>query len=433
MVAGYDRPRPVVLNEWERRETMVGMEPTRPFAGLGLYFPTMVIRDDTWLRSAFLSWHKMTRIAPAPHVYGDSPIVGRLVDEVGFLTSSPPSRAEVESAGTELVEIITEYDRNPVLDQFRICDSNGRLRPEAMGDHPPWSNAATAPGGNLTYILAETPEGRDVKVSETLRSMLRSRGLATNWSDGRAGYLGVHPKLGWTYMSRLTQIMAENRRYSPITDIPAAYATGRFEDMAGIAGYLFDDERAPAPPDGDHDRRQLYLQVALEDVIPSNLGAISWDRLIAFRKHHEDELSAFHKHITDFAPKLTAIGDVSDPEALTAHIAALYRQETRPMLDDLRRALDSAGIDALGGALVLKVDATSIAGTALGAGALAAGGSPVLTAAGVAAAIVPSVAATWRRRHQQVRESPVSYLLAAGRLGSPTSILRRILPASRRL
>ena len=409
------------------------MEQTDRFAGLGLYFPTMLIRDDAWLRSAFLSWNKLTRIAPTSRVYGDSPIVERLIDEVGFISSTPPSNEEIENVGREFAEVVSVYGDSPMFDRLRIRDSQGVLLPEVRGSHGSWNNAPTPPGANLTYILTETIEGERGKLSEMLRGLLQSQGLAISWSDGRGSYLGVHPRLGWTYMSRLTQVMAQNRRYSPVTDIPDAYTACTFPDVDSIARFLlYVEPEISARSTEDLDRRQLFLQVALADAIPSNLDNISWSRLIAFRKHHGDDLDAFYKHISDLSSKLTAIGDVADSAALMAHIEGVYRQETRPMVNRLRRALKSAGIDALGGALVLKVDVTSIAGTALGASAIAAGGPPVLTAAGVAAAIVPSIAANWRRQRQEVLDSPVSYLLAAEKLGSPASILRHISPSRRR-
>lgn len=407
------------------------MDVSTPFTGLGLYYPTMLIRDDTWLRSAFLGWSKITRIAPSAHVWGDAEIVRRLVDEVGFITSNAPSAEELQGVATEFANIITHYSGTPIMNQLRICDHEGQLLPEVSGSHSPFSNAPVPPGPHLSYILTGASSDGGGKVSRMLEELLRERHLAESWHDSRNAYIGVHPRLAWAYMSRLTQIMAQNRRFCPLTDVPDVHTAGFFDDLASMTRYLL-GERMPQhfSTSSGHDalRSQLYLQVALEDALPVNIGSVPWRKLISFRNRHHDELSAFHKHISELAPKFAEMGDIADPSALIDHIEVMYRRESRPMIAELRRALNASGIDAMGGALVLKVDATSLAGTALGASAIAAGGSTVLTAAGVAAAIVPSAVTTWRQRRARKAESPVAYLLSAERLGSPGSILRRILP-----
>jgi hypothetical protein len=75
--------------------------------------------------------------------------------------------------------------------------------------------------------------------------------------------------------------------------------------------------------------------------------------------------------------------------------------------------------------LGLKVDVNAAAGTVLG-GVAAAGGQLAVVGVAVAVTVLPYIAGKIKTRQQQVRSSPVAYLLAADRELDGASLLRSL-------
>jgi hypothetical protein len=166
---------------------------------------------------------------------------------------------------------------------------------------------------------------------------------------------------------------------------------------------------------------------ALPDVV--DLDQVPVEKLLAFRHDHLDKIIAFRTHLSGLEDKLLALAAVDDPEALRKRLRELYRQETEPLLNDLRNSMHRFSFRTVLGTLALKVD-TETAGAALGVLAAA----PIVTAFGapaaavalpaaIAMAVVPYLAQR-RAVRRRVAGSPVSFLLTAGRDLSAEQIVR---------
>ena len=114
---------------------MAQPEPVR----LGLYYPFIQFRSDSWLKLAALYWDRIGRIVPPGYVSQDSDTVRRLQDELGFITNLTPSGAETDSVSSEFLELLAE--RGPELfDLYGIQgpDPSG-LEPRGQRWPPPWT------------------------------------------------------------------------------------------------------------------------------------------------------------------------------------------------------------------------------------------------------------------------------------------------------
>jgi hypothetical protein len=314
-------------------------------------------------------------------------------------------------------------------EHYAIIDMDGTLSKEIRSGGQgadPWSNIlqhVPTPSNRLSYIYV-SDAGKPAKMSESLEGTLYQERPGFRLRHASRCFVGVHPRVGWVYMSALAQLMASRRHYNTITDNETAHRVSGDASVDEFAsGLLRIDRGEPRASDPT----TMYLHVAIDDVIPANLGGISIDRLIRFRDRRSDELSAFHKHVEGLRPLLATVADVSDERALLEHVRVIYQRETRPLISNLRRALTSDGFDTVGTALTVKIDATALAGTALGTASVATGASPIMTAAGVAAAVVPTVVSAYRERRRKRTESPVAYLISArAELGS-ARLLQRVL------
>jgi hypothetical protein len=171
----------------------------------------------------------------------------------------------------------------------------------------------------------------------------------------------------------------------------------------------------------------LFVAVAVQNVLPIDITAVDIDKLVAFKQRHQDEFIAFQRHIDSLGEALGTAAHVVDASALQEHLQVLYERETRPLVNDLEHAMNSSGLKTAAGALTMKVDVTSLAGSALGTGLLATGAPAVIAGAGFAAALVPVIASGMRLKRQLKRDSPVSFLLSARRDLPPKSLIRRLL------
>ncbi|MGW7002472.1 hypothetical protein ACWGCW_06505 [Streptomyces sp. NPDC054933] len=119
------------------------------------------------------------------------------------------------------------------------------------------------------------------------------------------------------------------------------------------------------------------------------------------------------------------IAAVENAQVALAYLQALYERETKPQLDELRRALRAFGVESTVGALGLKVDLGAASGTALGTLAMT-GDHPAVGTAAVALSVVPYIAGRLKARRRQRTGSPAAYLLAAERnLGQAAALSGR--------
>lgn len=137
-------------------------------------------------------------------------------------------------------------------------------------------------------------------------------------------------------------------------------------------------------------------------------------------------LAAFRTHIASLGDELASVAAVENITIAQAHLEALYENETKPLLDDLRRALLGHGVESAAGSLGVRIDLNAATGTVLG-GIAATGGQLAVAGAAVAVGVVPYVASRVRARRQH-KASPVAYLLAANRELAGARLLRAMRP-----
>jgi len=227
-----------------------------------IYYPGFEVQNPDWLKFALLYIDKLDPIVP---VSGDkylTDLFRKLKEETDLIHTHRPDYAEGEKATLDAIDVVEKILCRPQA-YSRIFRNNNVVN---IWKHP----------ANHRYALFEA------KYTHTWEIFCRSNGLATPTQEG----LHVPKELGLIYMTLLSQIIADSRGISPITDYPNL-------DRFAIFTRSFD---RPV---------QQETQVAhavLELKLPADLNRISLDQVIEFRNRSgfKERLGAFHNELNNY-------------------------------------------------------------------------------------------------------------------------------------
>lgn len=312
---------------------------------MGLYYPYIHIRDDTWLKAAALLWPKLGRLVPVGYVPNDSDVARALVDEE-FLV-------DVEARW---------YD--PIASAFISLVRNNEEELRAR------------------YGLALAPDIEAVGVGAIHRSKLSQRliddltetGLARegrpDWLQphllgGSVDNVGVDPD-SWVLMDRrvaavyLTmvagQAAAEND-LAVVTDQPdfhgllSSWSTERLIDL------LLYDRTAELPDSSESSADEVaetYAVLAIRSYLPQSLETAPIEKVLNARKYLLPEFVKFREHLEALTPAFAEIAELPDPAVRKAKLEWLLQQAIRVPGLDLEKSLHKAGFEAGAGVLSLE-------------------------------------------------------------------------------
>lgn len=413
-------------------------------ARLGLYYPFIQFRDDSWLKLAALYWDRIGRIVPPGYELQDSDTVLRLQGELGFVTNLAPSGKAMDGVSLEFLQLLAE--RGPELSDLYGVRGGANIFPPSPSQQwpPPWSNAPRRPTSGpqwqvpmdpslvdgtdprLAYIYASgkmTPQLEIALVDEGLAMPVRAHGL-----------IGMHPQLAFVYMHALASKMATSLMY-PLTDddfdhAAAGCAAGR------IAGALLDSSAGESPrAGGEEDPALEFAMLALQSVIPKNISSLPVQKIIEIRRRHTDELAAFQQAtqaIIDTLPEAVAS---ASPDVAAMYLQSVYEKTLEPELRQLKSALSRSGVDSVFGSMSVKVAAPELvtSGAAMfGFGALHL--NPVMMGVGaIVLCLIPRIRRQRSEARQLRADSPAAYLLRLEEDLKPASLASEVTAKARSL
>jgi Family of unknown function (DUF6236) len=421
---------------------MTGMSQPEPVR-LGLYYPFIQFRSDSWLKLAALYWDRIGRIVPPGYVLQDSDTVRRLEGELGFVTNLAPSGAEMDSVSSEFLELLAE--RGPELSD--LYGMQGRelsgLEPAGQSWPSPWTNVAPPLGGpqwqvpvdpsllpgadpRLAYIYASgkmTPQMESALIDTGLGVPVRAHGL-----------IGMHPQFAFVYMHALASKMATSVM-CPLTDddfdhVASGCAAGR------IAGALLDFPAGQMAPDGEGEGPALeFAMLALQSVIPKDISSLPVQKIIEIRRRHPEELTAFQQATQTIMDSVPEAAVSASAEVGAMYLQALYEKTLEPELRRLKASLRKSGIDSVFGAMSVKVQSPELvtSGAAIfGIGALHL--NPVMMGTGaVVMCLIPRIRRQQAEAQRLRAESPAAYLLRLEEELRPASLASDIAAKAKRL
>lgn len=284
-----------------------------------LYYPTMDIKDEDWLKNAYLFWDNIYTIAPnslADNVFHNN--TTQYLEDVGYLKTIKigPDTPTVRG----MVEVVKEFAKTKEGLSYLSERSNGELNPDPFDDQR-----------NVFYLHHE-------KLPYEVQALMRDR-------IGEDGWARVSENFADYYMTLLATTIARQRSMALLTsemdycnlstnfDInysqPSFTMTGRNGEMIGQC---------------------MLTKMIIEGLTIDPL--VSIEKLCDFKRMHEEELRNFRNGLDEMA-KMDVPPDITI-EGLEQKVRDIYENKFLPEYNNLKSALQGFGIDfLLGGASVL--------------------------------------------------------------------------------
>lgn len=360
-----------------------------------LYYPTIDIHNERWLKSAVLFWDRIETIVPESEDHPYRRRSTRILQEEGFLFPRIVNPFCEEVSGLE-------------QDVIRFMDT-----PEGKKSFiKPWGVSAVSMA-NRRYLTEEERAYYDEKRRayltdkmsgiyrdfyihvEKLPMMLRER-LAGHVNED--GYVWASRGFMSFYMTLLANRICQNNRLALLTDRVNQNNLSNKILLEGLspAGHRAREQKM---------KRGVMYQIIMDDIkIPPNTRM---ETIVQYKKDRRHELALFRAEMD----RLTAF-DIEGMNAkdIEHEIWSIYTKQVKPAMDGVKATLKDSGINWWSGLGTCVF--TGLIPAVLGFGAdlktnIAIGTSQCL---GLALTTVPYV-----RKRMEVSGSPYSYLVKLDR------------------
>lgn len=277
-----------------------------------LYYPTIDIYDEAWLKNAYLFWDGIRTIVPlslARQAYRNRST--QFLEGEGYL--QPILVNPSEPVVRNLVSKVKRYAKSK---EGIAC-----LNQEAFfnGESNPYSDDRAA-----FYLHSE-------KLPLVIQEMLEDK-------VGKDGWARVSENFANFYMTLLANDIASRKSLTLLTD----YST-----LAGLTTKCIEDSVkrqftvASMPPSATC--QSLLIKMIIDGIrIDPNTSFID---LRSFKKHHRDELNNFRSGLDEITSM--SVPDGIDYDGMVQTVSDIYERKIRLPYNDLKAALRGAHINFL--------------------------------------------------------------------------------------
>jgi hypothetical protein len=357
-----------------------------------LYYPTIDIQNEEWLRTACLFWDSIRTIMPEGFRTPYSKRFAQELHDQGILCPI------AVHSDMEEVEILVD----DVLDYLTDPSSAGVLF-ETNNRNTAWLHPDKLPS-EIRRIAEIHPSKLPYFIREFLDRSVTER-----------GFLRVDQGFAAFYMTLLARQLADRLGLGLVTDsgvadhLAIAVRKGkalRESDMESRGRrygryYEVDGPRIGLP-------REIASGIIL-DLMVSGIKlprSVTAQELIHFRLSHAEELAALRREVMRLVAELP---DGRSVEAFRQAIHDQYESEVRPAIKSLRSSLNVQGWNAVSSGF-LKASFMSVAPTS--ALALLHVPTPVAVLAGAGISLTATAATLISQRRDVREDNPYSYLLS---------------------
>lgn len=337
-----------------------------------LYYPSIDISDESWLKSAVLFWDEINTIVPysIKNPYNnDSTLYLNSEGILNPITVKPSSRY-VRKASREAGNYIFSLEGLQMLNNQE-------------------SAVVLSPNESMTSFLHSD------KINFYFLYKIQSIMKVEEEEDE---FYRFDSRLVDLYMTILANNISEDKSIAVVSN---NYTNNRFVNSVR---YDINTNNPLTIRNSDIAIKQgLLTNYVIDNLIISD--STSLKDIVDFRKHHKDELARFRSNLSKL---VEPIEDVPSLEALQQRIKTIYNDEFIPAYHDLQKALRSSRIkwffDNLSKLCVFSVSTTAIP-IALGLDIPQA----ILLGGGIS--VASSVVAYNAEKEKKLRENPYTYLL----------------------
>lgn len=353
-----------------------------------LFYPTIDIENEDWLKSAVLFWDEISTIVP---VSIDNPYRQNATQ---YLADEGILRPKIVGSGTQLVEDLAADTMNYLNtnEGFQLL-TQGRSRGSVVHrDKLP---------REVDRLFGIHPDKLPSEIRYQLRDSLRGD-----------GFFNVNSSFAIFYMTLLANKICERTSLALLTD---DNLTSNLTDKVRL------DNQVPIGGRREHDfdrfrQDERYINLAqglltnlVIDGIRFSQGTSLVD-IVNFRKKHQDELGLFRTNVA----KLTqGVSKDAPYETVRRQVEDIYKDEFLPAYNNFKMALKGAGIKWTSENF-MKVSMISTGATALPMAVLGLS-LPQALVAGVGVSLVTSLVSYNQDKQERLRNNPYSYLLSVDR------------------
>jgi hypothetical protein len=241
-----------------------------------LYYPTIEIQDDAWLKSALCVWDRIYRIVPVGYKPRDTVAVQKAAD-AGLVESIHVSEADLTVCGKAFEKF---WSKTPVIPCGLQSNQQARLHEE--------------------------------KIDQRVLPILKKLKVKT----ASGGFLDVPKEVADTYMLFLADAVSRRRSVAKLTNDSDMFAIMHyFASNGNMDEFLYTD-----------DLPEISVSLTLTTVVPAGLDNAPIEKVIAFRKNSAEPRQAFRDKITGFAQELSQVEDERHAQSLAADFANKIQQ-----------------------------------------------------------------------------------------------------------
>jgi hypothetical protein len=349
-----------------------------------LYYPSIDIPNENWLKTAILYWDEINTIVPSSI---DNPYQEQVTQ---FLSNEGVIRPLHVNSDMDLIESLTD-------DVLNYLNSNEGHQVLIQSENGIAVHSQKLPRG-ISQMYRIHPEKMAHEIWHQLRSHL----------DGD-GWLRVNGGFANFYMTLLANKLCEHYSISPLTD--NSYVS-KFNDLVRLDNQvaMYNEWDEPWRRRHIHNRGSQLAQGILMDLTFNGISIsneVSIADILNFKRRHQDELGLFRTNIENLTRNIPMDATI---EQIRQQVNDIYINQFLPGYNNLKKSLDGAGIKSFVNNLI-KISFFSTGATAVPA-ALLGMSVPSALLAGAGISIISSLISYNVDRQATLRDNPYSYLLA---------------------
>lgn len=339
-----------------------------------LYYPTIDIPEEGWLKSAVLFWDEIQTIVPSSVKDPYKNRLTRTLHDRGFLTPFDvnPDNRLVEGLSETVMKYINEASSFLV----DVRASKTRIHSD-----------------KLPQLFRIHPEKLPYEIRHQLSRIIDDD-----------GWLHTSAEFGSFYMSLLANKICEDKSLALLTDNPIA---SNLTDQVRLDARVQMGER-------DYYQRNQKTTVNLAQGLLTNLvvkgvklaPTTSIEDVLRFKNNHRDELGQFR---TNLLKLVTNVNKEASLNAIQEQVRDIYLDEFIPSLNNLEKALNGSKIKWLSDT-ILKIGLVSTSTTAI-LPAVVGLTVPQALLAGVGISMITTKIIYNQDKAEKIRTSPYSYLM----------------------
>lgn len=347
-----------------------------------LYYPTIDITNDNWLKTAVLYWDEINTIVPSsitsPY---KEPSTQFLADEGVLKPIFVNSNMDLIS---DLADDVINYLNSNEGYQVLIHPENAYLM-----------HSQKLP--NTISRMCHIPSSKlPIEIEIQLHHLIDNN----SWLPVDKGFANF-------YMTLLANKLCEHYGIAPLTD--STY-TSNFCDFARL-----DNQSRILPYYNDHiwEKPANIHQLAQGLLIDLSFNGIaisddtSLDDILKFKRSHQDELGIFRQNIENLTQNIPYDATITQARQ---YVKDIYTNRFKPSYNNLKKSLKGAGIKTFINTL-MKVSMFSTSATAIPA-ALLGLSIPTALLASAGISLIASTINYNEDKKETLRNNPYSYLLS---------------------